>query len=178
MVKGIRTYAVLFMYILQQCWASCLVAWFFCLFVCLFVCYTYVYACCCNILLYVKRQWFSLSFYTLIYLDENCLKPFTNVITTMAMNVCAPSTVVQRILPHGQHKAFTNGFLSKRLCCITRWAQCSNMSGVRLILSLDESHLSGKSIPLNSMCLPTRPAPNIIFRIIVIGQFLLNKNNR
>ena len=35
------------------------------------------------------------------------LKPFTNVITTMAMNVCAPSTVVQRILPHSQHKAFT-----------------------------------------------------------------------
>ena len=41
------------------------------------------------------------------------------------------------------------------LCCITRWVQRSNMSGVRLILSLDVSHLSGKSIPLNSMCLPT-----------------------
>ena len=58
-------------------------------------------------------------------------------------NVCAPSTIVQRILPHCQHKAFANGFLSKRLCCITLWAQCSNMSGVRLILSLDVSHLSG-----------------------------------
>ena len=30
-------------------------------------------------------------------------------------NVCAPSTVVQRILPHCQHKAFANGFLSKHL---------------------------------------------------------------
>ena len=60
-INSTWTYAVLFVYILQQCLASCLVACFF--FVCLFVCCTYVYACCCNILLYVKRQWFSLSFY-------------------------------------------------------------------------------------------------------------------
>ena len=54
-------------------------------------------------------------------------------------NACAPLTVVKRILPHCQHKALANGFLSKRLCCITHWAQRSNMSGVRLMCMLHES---------------------------------------
>ena len=149
MVKGIRTYAVLF---LQQCLASCQVAW---LFISLFVCCTYVYACYCNTLLYVKREWFSLS-YTLIYLQlmKIVLKPFTNVITTMARNVCAPLTVVQRILPHCQHKAFANGFLSKRLCCITHWAQRSNMSMCVLHrqLSREFFHTASTELSLMASC--------------------------
>ena len=41
-------------------------------------------------------------------------------------NACALSTVVQRILPYCQHKAFAIGFLSIHLCYKAHWAQHSN----------------------------------------------------